>query len=234
MAGQEDYKERVFPITADSVRLEADLVIPPQAEGIVLLVNSTSKGRYGASNQFIARVLQESGLATAAINLLTLHEEASDWHTKYLLFNSSLLAERLNGATDWLASLPATQGLKMGYWGTGIEAGAALLAAAKQVGQVGAIACFGGRLDLATAVFPAIQMPILLLVSQEDSLAQRINQNAFEKIPAEKRLELIAGSARLNEQSETLEKVADLLTEWFKQHLCASKTMPEERLVEWS
>lgn len=117
-----------------------------------MLVHSTSGGRYSQSSQDIAAVLHQAGLATLAIDLLTLHEKASDWRTKYLLFDANLLAERLGGANDWLTSYPITQGLRMGYLGMGIEAGAMLLAAAEKPSRVGAIACLGGRL----VVYPSL------------------------------------------------------------------------------
>jgi dienelactone hydrolase len=229
---KENYKERLFPITTDSVRLEGDLVIPPQVEGLVLLVHSTSGGRYSQSSQYIAAILHQAKLATLAIDLLTLHEEASDWHSKSLLFNPGLLAERLGGATDWLTSYPVTQGLKMGYLGMGIEAGAAILAAAEKPSRVGAIACLGGRLDLATAVLHQIRVPTLLMVGEEDSRAQNINRNAWERIPAEKQIEVIAGATHLNKNPAALEKVANLTALWFKNHLVSDKLRAKGQLVE--
>lgn len=228
---KESYEERVFPITADLVRLEGNLVIPPQAESLIVLVHSVSKGRYSQSSQYIAAALRQAGLATLAINLLTLHEEASDRQTKYLLFNANLLAERLGGATDWLTSHPPTQGLRMGYFGMGIEAGAAVLAAAEKPSRVGAIACLGGRLDLANAVLSKIQIPTLLIVGEEDSRDQSINQSALEKINAEKQLEIIAGATHLNENSEALNEVADSVAQWFKQYLVPAELRAEAQLV---
>lgn len=232
MTVKEDYKEKVFPITNDSVRLEGDLVIPLQAEGLVILVHSTSGGRYSQSNQHIAATLHRVGLATLTIKLSTLHEEAGDRHTKYLLFNANLLAERLGGATDWLALHPATQNLTMGYFGMGIEAGAVLLAAAEKPSRVGAIACLGGRLDLADRVLSNIETPTLLMVGEEDARAQRINQDALEKIHAEKQLQLIVGATHLNENLEALSAVADRMAIWFKQYLEPTQLRAEVQQVE--
>ncbi len=229
---EEDYKEKVFPITANSICLEGNLVIPPQAESLIILVYSTSRGRYSQISQYIAAVLHQVGLATLAVSLLTLHEEASDWRTKYLLFNADLLAERLAGATDWLTLHPTTQCLKIGYFGMGIEAGAAMLAAAENPSRVGAIACLGGRLDLATAVLAKIQVPTLLMVGEEDSRAQQVNQDALEKIHAEKQLKMIAGATHLNENLQALNKVADSAAQWFKQHLVLTELRAEAQQVE--
>jgi putative phosphoribosyl transferase len=227
---QEVYKERLFPISSNSVRLEADLVIPPGIENLVLLIHSTRSRRYSSNCHAIAEVFHKSGLATLALDLLTLHEEASDWHNKYLMFNANLLADRLAGVTDWLMQQPSLQGLNMGYFGTGIEAGAALLAAAHHPYPVKAIACVNGRADLAMAVLSEITTPTLLIVGKEDSLAQRINQNALIKIQAEKRLEEV-GASQLNEQPEALKTVGEMAAQWFKQHLNAEASLGEQ-LVE--
>ena len=232
MTVKEDHQEKIFPITNDLISLEGDLVIPLQAEGLVILVHSTSGGRYSQSNQHIAAVLHRAGLATLTINLSTLHEEAGDRHNKYFLFNANLLAERLGGATDWLASYPDTQGLRMGYFGMGIEAGAALLAAAENPSRVAAIACLGGRLDLANAVLSNIETPTLLLVDPEDSRAQRINQNALEKVHAEKQLQLITGASHLNENLEALNEVSDLMAHWFRQYLIPAGLRAEAHQME--
>jgi putative phosphoribosyl transferase len=219
---KEDYKERLFPVTSSSVSLEADVVIPSKAEKVVFLVYSTRGKRHHVSSHLFAEKLRKSGFATVAIALLTLHEEASDWHTKYLLFNVDLLAERLGDATDWLIQQPILKDLKRSYCGMGIEAGAALLAAAEKPSRVEAIACINGRSDLALAVLPQITMPTLLIVGKEDSLSQRINQNALRKMQVEKRLEQIPGAANLNEQPEVLEAIANLTAQWFEQHLSKS------------
>jgi dienelactone hydrolase len=230
---QEDYhKERLFPISSNSVRLEADLVIPPQAEHLVLLIHSTRSRRYSSNCHAIAEIFHQSGLATLAIDLLTLHEEASDWHSKYLLFNANLLAERLEGVTDWLMEQPSLQGFSIGFFGIGIEAGAALLAAAHHPHPVKAITCVNGRSDLATGVLSEITVPTLLIVGKEDTLTQRINQNALVKIQAEKRLEEVAGASLINEQPEVLKTIAGMAAQWFKQHLGDAEFKLEEQLVE--
>jgi putative phosphoribosyl transferase len=216
---REDHKERLFPVTSNSVSLEADVVIPPKVEKVVFLVYSTRGKRHSVSSHLFAEKLRQSGFATVAIALLTLHEEASDWHTKYLLFNANLLAERLGDATDWLIQQPLLKDLKRSYCGMGIEAGAVLLAAAEKPSRVEAIACINGRADFALAVLPQITMPTLLVVGEEDSLSQRINQKALGKIQSEKRLEQIPGATHLNEQPEVLEAIANLTAQWFEQHL---------------
>jgi putative phosphoribosyl transferase len=59
--------------------------------------------------------------------------------TARLRFDIDLLAERLVGATDWLAQFPDTKYFRIGYFGASKGAAAALVAAAVRPDVVGAI-----------------------------------------------------------------------------------------------
>ena len=104
-------------------------------------------------NQFVARELQSAGLATLLIDLLTEEEEQAERYTRHLRFDIGLLAGRLIGATDWLASEPSTANLSVGYFGASTGGGAALVAAAERRDQVAAVVSRGGRPDLAGVLF---------------------------------------------------------------------------------
>src|SRR6266478_9986841 len=86
--------------------LQGDLVVPERATGIVLFAHGSGSGRHSPRNRFVASHLQESGLATLLFDLLTEDEEGVDQYTAHLRFDIGLLAERLIGATDWLAQQP--------------------------------------------------------------------------------------------------------------------------------
>src|SRR6266536_3574283 len=96
--------------------LTGDLVMPERASGIVLFAHGSGSSRHSPRNRYVAGVLQQSGLATLLIDLLSRDEEAEDAHTGHLRFDIGLLAERLVGATDWLWSEPATRNLRVGYF----------------------------------------------------------------------------------------------------------------------
>ena len=54
--------------------LNADLVAPVDARGIVLFAHGSGSSRHSHRNQFVARILQESQVATLLMDLLTPEE----------------------------------------------------------------------------------------------------------------------------------------------------------------
>ncbi|MEY3334476.1 MAG: hypothetical protein RLZZ176_2779, partial [Cyanobacteriota bacterium] len=107
-------QEYLVSVTAGTVKLEGNLVIPDGATGIVLFAHGSGSSRYSPRNRYVAEVLQQAGLATLLIDLLTTEEEEIDLRTRHLRFDIGLLASRLVGATDWLTQNPDTQQLKLG------------------------------------------------------------------------------------------------------------------------
>ena len=67
-------------IPLESVRLEGDLSIPTGARGAVLFAHGSGSSRRSPRNRYVADVLNESGLATLLIDLLTEDENEVDLH----------------------------------------------------------------------------------------------------------------------------------------------------------
>src|ERR1700692_3051228 len=82
-------------VAVDSIRLEGDLSVPTSAKGVVLFAHGSGSSRHSPRNRYVAAVLNEGGLATLLLDLLTLHEEVVDARTAQLRFDIDLLAERL-------------------------------------------------------------------------------------------------------------------------------------------
>jgi putative phosphoribosyl transferase len=129
-----EYEVRV---SAGPVSLAGNLEVPAGARGVVLFAHGSGSDRHSPRNRFVARQLRDAGVATLLVDLLTEEEEAADRHTGHLRFDIGLLAERLVGATDWLAEDARTAGLSVGYFGAGTGGGAALVAAARRADRVG-------------------------------------------------------------------------------------------------
>ncbi|HIK43936.1 MAG TPA: dienelactone hydrolase family protein [Leptolyngbyaceae cyanobacterium M65_K2018_010] len=206
-------------IPVGSASLAGHWVIPPAATGLVLFAHGSGSSRYSPRNRYVAEVLQASGLATLLFDLLTQEEEAIDRQTRHLRFDMGLLTDRLIGITDWVAHNPATQGLKIGYFGASTGSAAALLAAAARPYAIHAIVSRGGRPDLARAALAQVKAPTLLIVGGLDSLVLTLNQQAYRCLAGEKRLEIVPGATHLFEEPGTLEKVAQLASQWFGQYL---------------
>src|SRR5215475_16102405 len=99
---------RPVHITSGPVALQGDLTVPGSSRGIVLFAHGSGSSRHSPRNRFVAGVLQEGGLATLLIDLLTPDEEQIDMQTAHLRFDIAMLAERLAGAAEWLTQLPAS------------------------------------------------------------------------------------------------------------------------------
>ena len=205
----------------NNITLEGNLSLPENPRGVVLFAHGSGSSRHSPRNQFVAQVLHEAGFATLLIDLLTMQEEEQDRYTGRFRFDIDLLSRRVVGATDWLTANPTTANLKIGYFGASTGAAAALVAAAKRPMAVGAVVSRGGRPDLAGSYLPAVQAPTLLLVGSQDTQVIELNRRAFSLLQCEKQLKIIPGASHLFEESGTLEKVAQLASQWFARYLAA-------------
>jgi dienelactone hydrolase len=196
-----------------NVELNGILTLNPKQEkkGIVIFAHGSGSGRDSPRNQYVASVLNNnSGIGTLLVDLLTLEEQKIDERTREFRFNVRLLSNRLVAVTDWLhRKNPATQSLRIGYFGSSTGAAAALTAAVASVERhdddnvVRAIVSRGGRPDLANSSYlKKVQAPTLLLVGSKDNpQVIALNQNALQKLKnvKEKRLVMIQGAGHLFE-----------------------------------
>jgi pimeloyl-ACP methyl ester carboxylesterase len=167
-------------------------------------------------------MLNQERLATLLIDLLTREEEAIDERTAQLRFDIGLLAERVVVATDWLKQYRDTEGLPLGYFGASTGAAAALVAAAERPNIVSAVVSRGGRPDLAGPALPRVKAPTLLIVGGRDVKVIELNEAALAQLRCEKRIVIVAGATHLFEEPGTLDEVARLARDWFKQSLVSS------------
>lgn len=211
--------EHIVHVPAGAATLDGSLVVPARAIGVVLFAHGSGSSRHSTRNQFVARRLQESGLATLLIDLLTPQEETVDAVTRHVRFDIQLLATRLNAAIGWLGERPDTSDLRVGLFGASTGGGAALVAAARDPDRVGAVVSRGGRPDLAADALPLVRAPTLLIVGGDDVQVIALNRSAMALMRAEARLEIVPGASHLFEEPGTLERVADLASEWFARQL---------------
>ena len=206
-------------IPAGRQTLDGTLRIPANAQGVVLFAHGSGSSRHSPRNRFVASVLQQAGLATLLLDLLSPDEESVDVRTAELRFSIGLLAERLLQATDWLVRQPQLEKLQFGYFGASTGAAAALVAAADAPRHAAAVVSRGGRPDLAGPALVRVQAPTLLIVGGGDDVVIELNREALEQLRCEKRLEIIPGATHLFEEPGALEQVARLAREWFQLHL---------------
>jgi len=213
-----DYKEKLVKIPLDDNDLEGNLIIPENAKGLVLFAHGSGSSRFSPRNKFVAEILNEGGIATLLIDLLTPEEEEVDNITRELRFDISLLTERLLLVTEWLKQSPETKSFSLGYFGSSTGAAAALAAAAIAKNKPQAVVSRGGRPDLASAFLPKVTSPALLIVGGNDYGVIELNQQAYEMMNCEKKLVIVPGATHLFEEPGTLENVGHLARQWFSTH----------------
>ncbi|HEY9869307.1 MAG TPA: dienelactone hydrolase family protein [Candidatus Obscuribacterales bacterium] len=212
-------KDRGVMIPVGSVELAGDLSIPAAARGIVLFAHGSGSSRHSPRNRFVAGRLQDAGLGTLLMDLLTAGEEEIDMQTRHLRFDIELLAERLVAATDWLKENSDTNRLSIGYFGASTGAAAALVAASARADEIFAVVSRGGRPDLAESALPLVKAPTLLIVGGYDTQVISLNESAMQQMTAHKELTIVPRATHLFEEPGALEKVADLACDWFLKHL---------------
>jgi dienelactone hydrolase len=208
-------------------RLDGDLRLPDRPRGIVLFAHGSGSSRHSPRNQFVARVLEQRGLATLLIDLLTEQEEVVDATTGHLRFDIEMLASRLAGIIDWLRARPETSALPIGLFGASTGGGAALVAAAARPGEVAAIVSRGGRPDLAGPALPHVTAPTLLIIGGFDEPVIEMNRDAAARMrgPGQHvELEIVPGATHLFEEAGTLDRVSELAGDWFARYLDPSST----------
>src|SRR6202140_1444879 len=184
-------------IPCGAVTLEGALAVPPGANDVVVFAHGSGSSRHSPRNQFVARVIRESGNGTLLFDLLTAEEEEiEDNVTRSLRFDIGLLARRLAEVTSWLVEQPATRDLGIGYFGSSTGAGAALVAAAEVGQRIDAVVSRGGRPDLADDALPRVQSPTLLIVGGYDDAVIRLNKEALAELRCEKELKIVPARSK--------------------------------------
>jgi len=206
-------------VPAAGVVLDADVTVPPQAQGLVLFAHGSGSSRLSPRNRMVADRLNGVGLATVLTDLLTTDEDRVDAVTAELRFNIGLLADRLTGVIDWIAEQPGLDRLPLGLFGASVGAAAALVAAAARPELVRAVVSRGGRADLAGDRLTQVSAPTLLIVGELDGRVIAGNRAAARRLGGVHTLWIVPGATHLFEEHGALEQVAGAAAEWFDRHL---------------
>lgn len=202
-------------IPLGATTLYGDLTVTPDSEGLVVFVHGTGSSRYSPRNRAVASALHASGIGTLLFDLRSIEEESLDRIIGWLRFEPHLLAQRLIEVTAWLKEHPMTRGQRLGFFGAGTGAAAALLAAAQLPNEVRAVVCRGGRPDLAQDTLPHVKAATLLIVGDRDPVVPQ-NRQAMAHFSSDKELVLLPGVSHLFHEPGAIEQVACLATTWFR------------------
>jgi hypothetical protein len=177
------------------VSLPANLVVPDGAQGVVLVIgdpeNDAVLGR-------VARDLQEAGLGTLLLHVLTPDEERRQRDRERVPDNTCRVGERVAEACGGLAAVEATGHLRRGILAFGRAAPGALQAAAAEPGRVRAVVTVDGRFRGAAVQWERVDAATLLLVLDETLLPA--NEAALRSLPGDKELRVVKSSRRAIEE----------------------------------
>jgi putative phosphoribosyl transferase len=199
--------------------IQGDFALPGDPKAAVIFAHGSGSSRHSPRNKYVAEILNQAGLATLLIDLLTAEEELVDIGTAEHRFNIGLLADRLVAATDWAHQDQRLSHLPLGYFGASTGAAAALVAAAKRPDIVNAVVSRGGRPDLAGDQLDKVLAPTLLLIGEFDRDVIQLNRQAAQAMRAPLEIKIIPGATHLFEEEAALEEVASLAREWFEKKL---------------
>lgn len=219
-----------FPVQvpAGTSILDAEMQVPPGANGLIVLAHAGFRPRYSQRVQNVAEYFAKDGFGILVMDLLTEEEseiakqaeEFSSPDDDETCFDSEMLTERLDDSLQWVRDLPEAAGLPLGLFGVGPGAWAAFTVAAARPGEVSAIVATGLPMPGEHHVLRSVRAPTLLIAGCESDSESAFARECINAVPVNKRLEFVPDAARGREDSpRATEKVSRLACQWFEQHL---------------
>ena len=214
-------KENHIPIEIilDGHALKGNLTIPENATGMVIFSHGSGSSRLSPRNNYVAKVLNEKGLATLLFDLLT-EEEDRIYENR---FNIDLITMRLIDVTQWVQDQKESKDLVIGYFGASTGAASALRAAAFYKNDIGAVVSRGGRPDLAMQELNKVTAPTLLIVGGWDHQVIQLNEKAYQELKCHRKLDIVPEASHLFEEPGKLQQVAGIAAAWFNKWLQRDK-----------
>jgi len=197
------------------VGLAGTLRYPRNARAVVAFAHGSGSSRLSPRNMAVAEGLNAKGFGTLLFDLLTLEEEGD----RVNVFDVALLAARLVDAVRWLDREFERGRPALGLLGASTGAAAALVAAVRLEGRIGAVVSRGGRPDLADEILDQVCTPTLLIVGGVDYGVIELNERALTRLRGPAALEIIPGASHLFPEPGTLEAVIDRAARWFARYL---------------
>ena len=219
-----DLTQRELDVVAETsdAALPGHLTVPAGAQETVVFAHGEGSDRLSSRNGYVAGVLNQAGLGTLLVDLVTAGGEAQ-------ASDVAFLARRLSEVTRWLRRAGLGPD-RVGYFGASTGAAAALWAAAEPYADIAAVVSRGGRPDLALPRLAGVRAPTLLVVGAEDRAVLELNRSAMAHLGSDAQLAVVPGAGHLFGEPGALAQAAALAREWFLEHL--SPTTPA-RPVTW-
>ncbi len=196
-----------------SLALSGHLTVPDDAAGVVLFV--PEPGAIAPADGLAGRFV-DAGLGTLQVDLVTADERVREADGP--VRDIELLAVRVLAVTRWLHAHPDTRDRSVAYFGSGVGADVALLAAAED-STVVALVAQDGHLDLVASRVSAVQSPTLLVVDGTDGSVSGANRDAIRRLRCEHALVVVPAASDPTATASATDAVADHSIEWITRYL---------------
>jgi len=209
-------------VPAGKVRLQGELHLPPGASAIVIFSQTGCSEEHHSRSRVMEAHLEAAGLGTLLPELFTPEERVAHGIT----YDLELLTQRLVLLTQWLQDRDLFGHYRLGFYGTGVGAAAALKAAASLGSSIDAIVCRGARPDLVKESLPFVVAPTLLIAGELDRYILEFNREALHLLAGDRRLEIIPDVAHTFSEPSKMEEAAVATCAWFLQHVKPAPEVP--------
>lgn len=209
-------RHTLISLPTDGIWLDGLLSHAPDVRALAIILQPNAHHPARARESLIADTLQEAGFATLTMNLLTHYEESRDPDAH---FNVPLLANRVLATADWVLHQPPLIGLPIGLVSLGTASGAAIRAASKSPECFGALACLGGRPDLAGAApLRTLVRPVSFIVGSQDGGLEMLRQ-AYDLITATRAWKVLDTGDFTQTDDASIQSGAHIAADWLIAHL---------------
>jgi putative phosphoribosyl transferase len=206
-------------IQIGNTTLCGELVIPEPCAGLVVFAHDSASSRHSPRDRVVATELRRRSIGTLQFDLRSAEEESLDRIIGWLRVDTSQQAERVIAAITWLRDHPVSKGRRIGLFGTGSGATAALLAAAELDPAIAAVVSRCGRPDLARGALARVRAATLLLAEDRDRGLLAGNRKAMATLGGEKELVVLGEADHPIDDPDGSEQVASLAGTWFNSFL---------------
>ncbi|HMV05968.1 MAG TPA: hypothetical protein PKA30_10515 [Accumulibacter sp.] len=201
--------------------LRGTLHLPTVATALIILAEAGPAP--AARNEALATVLQQAGLATLTLDLLTHAEERfrDPHHNVALLVKRLLAGVELIKRHIQLGDLPP---LPIGLCAAGDCSPAIVRIAALRDGDIYALVCRDGLIDGAGMLYlRSLKAPLLLLVQPGNEPALASNRRALRELSCVNELKVLPANSDGATRGASLAALAHDAAQWFTRHLPRAK-----------
>jgi putative phosphoribosyl transferase len=211
---------RAVTIPVAGGRLWADVRGPGRPRGLAVFAHGSGSGRKSPRNVLVASALEQAGVGSLLLDLLTETEAEEDAESERYRFDIPMLADRLLAAVEWVRSDASGLGRpSLGLYGASTGGAAAMIVAARRPALVQGLVLRGARSDLADEFARGIEAPTLFIVGDNDPAILEVNRVTAARMHALVRIEIVPGATHLFEEPGALEAVAEHTVGWFREKL---------------